>query len=915
MAPKGMIVRRNGERRYIFHDEVEKYVSEGWVPVRSEVVEARGSERLGEITPEEFTERMRLGETPELVDEQITRDLLDQRYKEEAFDTIGNELLTGAAGVASSLSLGLSDVAVDALGGGEKLSDMRDVNPYWDVGGQIAGAVASGFTTGALGNAARFTPAGKLLQGTAKVEKALRPRIGKAGALAVEGALDGALFAGGHAATKSLFGNDPMTAEAAAADIGSNALLGGVLGGAIGLGTTGFGRLSRRLDAKKAAELKATEEAVAQQAAAEAYDEALRNAKLGVAGARLTKAEQTAAKQAAVRAAAQAKKDFRAAQREADSIDKAYKKSIQSDLTGYKADVRKFSDRVLKNVDDLSKEATGGIEFVEGAAVQTQKSMVDRLTKADFDLIPAPVRARLALKTNKATKDFGLLQYRDLARREAAAIKQSTAKLKSIAGGKKFADLDAKQFNEFTEEYGKLQTLFKQYDDTLDPIERFANVSLRRKAAKLDEGLFHAEEFDRLAKNNKHTEFLAQPLFGEAGELTQAGQLLKNELGVNIEALQNSPTLETMARVWGAGKVLEGTAGNLGGTAAKAVAVREGAESIKAQTAEAVEQAKAAQLAADEAGLEVARRQFELSELQATPRPKAPSVKPESPGPVVSNLGFFGGTVGRIISRIDGARRAVANKVDDGVRGFIRAAGKPRKGTVPTAVAVLQGVRFDNNIGVKPRKRKFDKTTEAFLDRSEEIKRAVENPGRASKKAMDALSGVNAMDPGLAKQIHDNALKKLMYLYGLLPKNPNQTGFGPDRFVPSRTEVDKFARIVRAAEKPMSILDDLNSHKLTQEAVDTVKYLYPEIYANIQMQFIDNMDFIMENVSYRGRVQLGILFQVPADEVLRPGFIATMQDNFAKRDLGAEQEGQFSTPGSLQKSLTNQQTASQRIEQ
>ena len=158
------------------------------------------------------------------------------------------------------------------------------------------------------------------------------------------------------------------------------------------------------------------------------------------------------------------------------------------------------------------------------------------------------------------------------------------------------------------------------------------------------------------------------------------------------------------------------------------------------------------------------------------------------------------------------------------------------------------------------------------------------------------------------------ALRRIQFLQGVLPRNPTGAAFGPDRWSASNTEIDKFSRILAAAENPLSLLDDMQSGRLTQEAVDTVKALYPEIYQSIQMEIIENIDEIRANVAYEGRLQLGILFQVPADAVLRPALIQGLQLNYASRDQEREEGGgQFSTPGAAQNAINNTQTATQRI--
>jgi hypothetical protein len=158
-----------------------------------------------------------------------------------------------------------------------------------------------------------------------------------------------------------------------------------------------------------------------------------------------------------------------------------------------------------------------------------------------------------------------------------------------------------------------------------------------------------------------------------------------------------------------------------------------------------------------------------------------------------------------------------------------------------------------------------------------------------------------------------------MFLHGLVPRSPNMNALARDNWQPSDTEIDKFTRIAAAAEDPYSILDDMQAGRLTQEAVDTVKQLYPEIYHSIQMELVNNAEQIKQSVSYKGQLQLGILFQAPVNQFLEPGFVQIMQENYAIRAQEQEQptggQNQYTTPGNIQKSLGSTATASQRLEQ
>jgi hypothetical protein len=98
---------------------------------------------------------------------------------------------------------------------------------------------------------------------------------------------------------------------------------------------------------------------------------------------------------------------------------------------------------------------------------------------------------------------------------------------------------------------------------------------------------------------------------------------------------------------------------------------------------------------------------------------------------------------------------------------------------------------------------------------------------------------------------------------------------GP-KWKPSKTELAQFARINRAAMDPGSFLDDFKAGRVTKEAVETVRDLYPEIYAQVTNELIGRMGEL-QKLPYAERLQLSTLFDVPLDATMEPAFLASVQ--------------------------------------
>lgn len=139
---------------------------------------------------------------------------------QENYSGVGGKIAAGTLGIARTATLGLSDVALDALGAGEDVADLRRVNPGTSLAAEIAGSF---LTPGVpkLGAALSRAPEGASL---------LR-QVGQAG---FGRTVEGSIYGLGSGISELALSKDPVTAERAASVLSSNMLFGGAIGGGLG---------------------------------------------------------------------------------------------------------------------------------------------------------------------------------------------------------------------------------------------------------------------------------------------------------------------------------------------------------------------------------------------------------------------------------------------------------------------------------------------------------------------------------------------------------------------------------------------------------------------------------------------------------------------------------------------------------
>jgi hypothetical protein len=166
--------------------------------------------------------------------------------------TTGGQLAaTAAEGAARGATLGLSDVALTSALGDEYRQgalERREVNPLvagvGEVGGTIAGTLATGGLGGALGAPARaMAGAGRLAEGAAMSGARALGYQGttlagraatRAVALGAAGGVEGAMYGAGQAVSRAALEGTPITAEKVVASLGEGVLFGAVGGGGFG---------------------------------------------------------------------------------------------------------------------------------------------------------------------------------------------------------------------------------------------------------------------------------------------------------------------------------------------------------------------------------------------------------------------------------------------------------------------------------------------------------------------------------------------------------------------------------------------------------------------------------------------------------------------------------------------------------
>lgn len=244
-------------------------------------------------------------------------------------------------------------------------------------------------------------------------------------------------------------------------------------------------------------------------------------------------------------------------------------------------------------------------------------------------------------------------------------------------------------------------------------------------------------------------------------------------------------------------------------------------------------------------------------------------------------------------------RDRAAAVVDRILLGASKTARVARQPTVAAGAKLLDTLSHSLYPHEEKHPAKPSSPLEAVKARVNELSAAVTNPD-AVKAAV--RKSVQASDPDIMAAIESATLRKLAYLHKHAPKAPAPGLLAAKTWTPGKMEIEKFARRVRAAEDPVSVLDELEAGTLTPEAADTLRSVYPTLFGDVQMRLISRAADLEVTVPYRRRLTISALFDVPLDDSLQPQNLARLQQVYnssggASPDAaGAAQGGQPPSP-------------------
>lgn len=197
----------------------------------------------------------------------------------------------------------------------------------------------------------------------------------------------------------------------------------------------------------------------------------------------------------------------------------------------------------------------------------------------------------------------------------------------------------------------------------------------------------------------------------------------------------------------------------------------------------------------------------------------------------------------------------------------------------------------DFNFGDYEEKKESKLTPESFEKKVTSLTRLASDPEALADRVSTQMRLTTESAPAVTTAAILQAQKGIAFLQSKTPVTQELQMFPGQKTMASRSEIAKFERYVRAVEEPLSAIEDLKEGRMSPEAVEALKEVYPQIFAQIQQTVLQRIADNKQPVSHQAKLQLGLLLGIPTTPSLTPDSIMRSQALYAPSQPQGQQQG------------------------
>lgn len=246
-----------------------------------------------------------------------------------------------------------------------------------------------------------------------------------------------------------------------------------------------------------------------------------------------------------------------------------------------------------------------------------------------------------------------------------------------------------------------------------------------------------------------------------------------------------------------------------------------------------------------------------------------------------------------ILGSLEKTNKKVTKDIAKQVKTFFNKPGKAAK-VATTKALINSGLSLKNEEGKNPKKPK--NREEAFINITENLQNFTTNPELGMGNLSTVTSNMSRTAPNTSMHLQNTSMRALQFIQNKIPKAANNRGILDEfdrKYMPSSIEMAKFERYLQAVDDPKSVMEDIGNGTVTREQVEALKFVYPELYKEVQEQVMEQLSKGTK-IPYNRKISLGILMDLPTDVSLQRENILALQSSFSdqpQQEQAAQDQG------------------------
>jgi hypothetical protein len=203
-----------------------------------------------------------------------------------------------------------------------------------------------------------------------------------------------------------------------------------------------------------------------------------------------------------------------------------------------------------------------------------------------------------------------------------------------------------------------------------------------------------------------------------------------------------------------------------------------------------------------------------------------------------------------------------------------------KAGAVAAGVAKVADAVAETSVVAAKRAPTAGVAAAAFATKAASVRKLAEQLPAIEAQVAKQTEWLAEQAPTARTEAVATAVRQVDYLNASLPKGLKApTPYAQD-LPATRAQVQGWLMRLRTVENPASLLDDVAAGKLSPEAVDAVRTVYPAMFGDMQKRVVEKLAKLQSEgraPNLATRMQLALLLGIPTDPLLVPSNLRAVQ--------------------------------------